>query len=47
RRLVGLETASMLVDHSSINTTREYDSFDEEELTEATLKTGLQLDLWE
>ncbi|RMG74902.1 MAG: hypothetical protein D6711_07810 [Chloroflexi bacterium] len=47
RRAVGLEMASLLIDHSSINTTRGYANIDEEELTEATIKTGLQLDLWE
>ena len=47
RQAVGLEVTSHLIDHSNIDTTRGYANIDEEELSEAALKTGLQYDIWE
>lgn len=47
RRAVGLELASQLVDHSSIITTIGYDEYKDDELKTATIKTGLQYDVWE
>lgn len=45
-RLVGLEMASILIDHSSIETTRNYTNIKAPEVRSAVLKTGLQTDLW-
>lgn len=42
RRLVGLELASRLVDHSSIATTRSYDYIEDDELMAAAILTGHQ-----
>lgn len=46
RKTVGLEIASKLIDHSSIQTTREYDYIDDQELKAAAIRTGLNIDLW-
>ncbi len=46
RQLVGLEVASLLVDHSSVEMTRNYANVDDGELAEAVVKTGLQTDIW-
>lgn len=46
RRLVGLEIASLLIDHSSVEMTRNYANVDDGELSEAVVKTGLQRDIW-
>ena len=46
RKKVGLEMASLLVDHSDLDTTKGYANIDEDEITEAAIKTGLQYDLW-
>ncbi len=46
RVAVGLETTSILVDHSDLRSTRGYANIDDEELTEAAIKTGVQFDLW-
>jgi integrase len=46
RRLVGLEITSQLIDHSTLDMTRHYANIDEDELAEATIKTGIQYDLW-
>ncbi|MCP5098866.1 MAG: site-specific integrase [Chloroflexi bacterium] len=42
RKLVGLEMASQLLDHSTIETTKGYANFGIEELEKAALLTGLQ-----
>ena len=44
--LVGLEVASLLIDHSSVEMTRNYANVDNDELAEAVVKTGLQADIW-
>ncbi len=46
RRLVGLETTRILIDHSRLETTRGYDYFDEAEMETAVLKTGLRTDFF-
>lgn len=46
RKLVGLEIASRLIDHSSISTTREYDYIDDDELSVAAALTGLKIELF-
>lgn len=46
RQLVGLEVASLLIDHSSVEMTRNYANVDNDELAEAVVKTGLQADIW-
>lgn len=46
RQLVGLEVASLLIDHSSVEMTRNYSNVDGDELAEAVVKTGLQHKLW-
>jgi integrase len=46
RKIVGLEIASKLIDHSSIATTREYDYIDDRELEKAAVLTGLRPHLW-
>lgn len=46
RQLVGLEIASLLIDHSSVEMTRNYANVDNDELAEAVVKTGLQTDIW-
>lgn len=46
RQLVGLEVASLLIDHSSVEMTRNYANVDNDELAEAVVKTGLQTDIW-
>lgn len=46
RQLVGLEMASLLVDHSDLNTTWGYANFDGVELAEAVSATGLLFDFW-
>jgi len=46
RRLVGLELASRLIDHSSLTTTRQYDYIEEQELSRAAQLTGYHKDIW-
>lgn len=46
RRLFGLEMASLLIDHSSVEMTRNYANVDESEVNEAVRKTGLPFDLF-
>lgn len=47
RTLVGIEMASLLVDHSSIETTMRYDGVDEANLIDAAAKTGLKFNIWD
>ncbi|MEM7113065.1 MAG: site-specific integrase [Chloroflexota bacterium] len=46
RKTVGLEVASLLVDHSNLDTTQTYVDIDENELNSAIIATGLKLDVW-
>lgn len=46
RQIVGIEIASMLVDHSKLDTTWGYANIDEDELIKATIATGLKINLW-
>lgn len=46
RQAVGLEMASLLIDHSDISTTRGYSNIDDDELAAAAVLTGLQFDVW-
>lgn len=46
-KLVGIEMASVLVDHSSVETTRGYDESQIRELDTAVVVTGIQGDLWQ
>lgn len=45
-RLVGLETASKLIDHADIQTTKTYNHWQDQELNKAAKLTGLQRDFW-
>lgn len=47
RRLVGLEMASLLIDHSSVEMTRSYANIEEAEIATAVTQTGLQFDMWQ
>lgn len=46
RRLVGLEMASLLIDHSSVEMTRHYANVEDEEIATAVTQTGIQGDIW-
>lgn len=46
RRLVGLEMASLLLDHSSVEMTANYANVEDDEVAEAVKRTGIQGDLW-
>lgn len=46
RRLVGLEMASLLLDHSSVEMTANYANVEDDEVDEAVRRTGIQGDLW-
>lgn len=46
RKAVGLEIASRLIDHSNIQTTKEYDYIEDDELDAAAAVTGLSGMLW-
>lgn len=46
RKLVGLEMASLLIDHSSVEMTRNYANVEDDEVSEAVRLTGVQFDLW-
>lgn len=46
RKLVGLEMASLLIDHSSVEMTRNYANVEDDEVSEAVRLTGIQFDLW-
>jgi integrase len=46
RKKVGIEMASILVDHSDIDTTRGYANVDDDEIAAAAGKTGLKINIW-
>jgi len=46
RKLVGLEMASLLIDHSSVEMTRNYAGIEDDEVSEAVRLTGVRFDLW-
>ncbi len=46
KKLVGLEMASLLIDHSDIETTRGYAPIELDEVETAVIRTGIQGDLW-
>lgn len=46
RRLVGLEMASVLLDHSTVEMTANYANVEDGEVIEAVNRTGIQGDLW-
>lgn len=46
RRLVGLEMASLLIDHSSVEMTRNYAGVEDDEITTAVNETGIKGDIW-
>lgn len=46
RQLVGIEVTSVLIDHRRLDTTYGYANIDANELKDATIKTGLNYDLW-
>lgn len=46
RKAVGIEMAKLLVDHSNLETTWGYANIDDDELMQATVETGLKIDLW-
>lgn len=46
RKIAGLEIASLLVDHSDLNTTWGYANFEDNELAEAATASGLLIDIW-
>lgn len=46
RQQVGLDMASVLIDHSALRTTWGYANIDDEEIAAAAAATGLQTDFW-
>ena len=46
RKQVGIEITSVLIDHSTLDSTRGYANIEEDEIHEATILTGLQYNLW-
>lgn len=46
KKLVGLEMASVLIDHSDIETTRNYAPTELDEVERAVVETGIQRDFW-
>lgn len=47
RKMVGIKTTSILIDHESIDTTWNYANIDEDEIAQAAIKTGLRYNVWD